>query len=73
MATSLQKLAELGQSPWIDFLWRPFVREGELAGLIDDGIVGVASTRRSFRARSLRETPITSSCPHDFVLRGMSE
>lgn len=49
MATSLQELAELGQSPWIDFLSRPFVGDGELAGLIDDGIVGVTSNPTIFQ------------------------
>jgi transaldolase len=49
MATSLQSLAELGQSPWIDFLSRPLVRDGDLAALIDDGIVGVTSNPTIFQ------------------------
>jgi transaldolase len=49
MATSLQHLAELGQSPWIDFLSRPFVRDGDLAGLAEEGIVGVTSNPTIFQ------------------------
>jgi transaldolase len=43
MASSLHQLAEQGQSPWIDYLSRRMVTGGDLAGLIDDGIVGVTS------------------------------
>jgi transaldolase len=49
MTTSLEHLAELGQSPWIDFLSRPLVRDGDLARLIDDGIVGVTSNPTIFQ------------------------
>lgn len=35
---------------WIDYLSRPFVRDGDLAGLIDDGIVGVTSNPTIFQA-----------------------
>ena len=50
MPTPLKTLAEYGQSAWIDFLSRPFVRSGDLAGLIDDGIVGVTSNPTIFQA-----------------------
>lgn len=49
MATPLQLLAEHGQSPWIDYLSRPFVRDGDLAALIDQGIVGVTSNPTIFQ------------------------
>ena len=49
MTTPLKALAEHGQSPWIDYLSRPFVRDGDLAGLIDDGIVGVTSNPTIFQ------------------------
>ncbi|MHB1572244.1 MAG: transaldolase [Solirubrobacteraceae bacterium] len=49
MATALQELADRGQSPWIDHLSRSFVRDHELAGLIDDGIVGVTSNPTIFQ------------------------
>jgi transaldolase len=50
MPTPLKALAEHGQSPWIDYLSRPFVREGELARLIEEGIVGVTSNPTIFQA-----------------------
>ncbi len=49
MSNSLKALSEHGQSAWIDYLSRPFVREGDLAGLIDDGIVGVTSNPTIFQ------------------------
>jgi transaldolase len=50
VATSLQLLAEHGQSPWIDNLSRQLVQSGELAQLIGDGIVGVTSNPTIFQA-----------------------
>jgi transaldolase len=43
MTTPLQALGEHGTSPWIDYISRPFVRDGDLEGLIRDGIVGITS------------------------------
>ena len=48
MTTALQQLGDRGQSPWIDHLSRPFVRNHELADMIDDGIVGVTSNPTIF-------------------------
>ncbi len=48
--TPLTALAEHGQSPWIDYLSRPFVRDGDLEGLVGDGIVGVTSNPTIFQA-----------------------
>jgi transaldolase len=47
--TPLQELAAHGQSVWIDYLSRPFVQDGDLAGLIDEGIVGVTSNPTIFQ------------------------
>ena len=49
MTTPLQALAEHGQSPWIDYLSRHFVRDGDLAGLIEQGIAGVTSNPTIFQ------------------------
>ena len=49
MTTPLQSLAEYGQSPWIDYVSRSFVRGGDLAGLVDQGIVGVTSNPTIFQ------------------------
>jgi transaldolase len=49
MATPLQLLAEQGQSPWLDYISREFVHEGELERLVRDGIVGVTSNPTIFQ------------------------
>lgn len=47
--TPLQQLAEQGQSVWIDYLSRRFVQDGDLAGLVDQGVVGVTSNPTIFQ------------------------
>src|SRR3954453_19959806 len=49
MSTPLQQLAEHGQSVWIDYLSRRFVKEGDLKGLVDQGVVGVTSNPTIFQ------------------------
>ena len=48
--TPLKQLAEHGQSVWIDYLSRPLVRDGDLAALVREGIVGVTSNPTIFQA-----------------------
>jgi transaldolase len=50
MTTSLHHLREHGQSPWIDYLSRSFVRDGDLQALIDAGVVGLTSNPTIFQA-----------------------
>ncbi|MGY5884635.1 transaldolase [Modestobacter lacusdianchii] len=50
MTTPLQQLTEHGQSPWLDFLSRRFVQDGDLAGLVKDGVRGVTSNPTIFAA-----------------------
>jgi transaldolase len=47
--TPLQQLADLGQSVWIDYLSRPFVKDGDLEGLVRQGVVGVTSNPTIFQ------------------------
>jgi transaldolase len=47
--TPLQQLSQHGQSVWIDYLSRPFIHGGDLAGLIEQGIVGVTSNPTIFQ------------------------
>jgi transaldolase len=47
--TPLQELADHGQSVWTDYLSRPFIHDGHLAGLVDKGIVGVTSNPTIFQ------------------------
>src|SRR3954447_21434518 len=50
MSTPLQQLAERGQSVWIDYLSRTFVKEGDLKGLVEQGVNGVTSNPTIFQA-----------------------
>jgi transaldolase len=47
--TPLKQLAAHGQSVWIDYLSRPFIRDGELEGLVRDGVAGVTSNPTIFQ------------------------
>jgi transaldolase len=48
--TPLQQLSDHGQSVWIDYLSRPFVREGDLEALVREGVDGVTSNPTIFQA-----------------------
>jgi transaldolase len=47
--TPLEQLHDHGQSPWIDYLSRPFLENGELAALVREGIRGVTSNPTIFQ------------------------
>jgi transaldolase len=47
--TRLHRLRDLGRSAWVDYLSRTFVRDGELAALIRDGVAGVTSAPTIFQ------------------------
>ena len=49
MNERLRKLSEAGQSVWIDSLSRDSVQNGELQGMVDDGVVGVTSNPTIFQ------------------------
>jgi transaldolase len=49
-STPLTQLSELGQSVWVDYLSRKFVEQGELEGLVREGVVGVTSNPTIFQA-----------------------
>src|SRR3954454_17135820 len=50
MSTPLQQLSDHGQSVWSDFLSRTFVKDGDLKGLVEQGVVGVTSNPTIFQA-----------------------
>jgi transaldolase len=50
MTTPLKALAEQGQSPWLDYISRTFVHDGELKQLVEDGIVGLTSNPTIFQS-----------------------
>ena len=75
--TPLQQLAEQDQSVWIDFLSRKFVHDGDLAGLVRDGVVGVTSNPTIFQSAiadgdayddQIRELSATESEPKEIFL-----
>jgi transaldolase len=49
MRTALHGLAERGQSPWMDQLSRDLLRGGDLAALVDSGVLGVTSNPTIFQ------------------------
>jgi transaldolase len=77
MTERLKALAEHGQSPWIDYLSRPLLNEGELATLVRDGILGVTSNPTIFQGaiaggdaydEQLREVPSSQNDPREVFL-----
>jgi transaldolase len=48
--TPLKQLSAHGQSVWIDFLSRSFIKDGGLQALVDAGVVGVTSNPTIFQA-----------------------
>jgi transaldolase len=76
--TPLAQLAEQGQSVWIDFLSREFVKDGDLQGLIDQGVNGVTSNPTIFQSaiaggnaydEQLREILKDESAPKEVFLQ----
>jgi transaldolase len=75
--TPLKQLAEQGQSVWIDYLSRKFVHDGDLAGLVRDGVVGVTSNPTIFQGAiaegdayddQIREVTATESDPKEIFI-----
>jgi transaldolase len=77
MTTPLKSLAEHGVSPWLDYISRTFIHDGELGALVDDGIVGVTSNPTIFQGAiadgnayddQLREVLKTETDPKEVFL-----
>jgi transaldolase len=77
MSTRLHELRDHGQSPWLDYIARDFIHDGELAGLIRDGIVGLTSNPTIFQGAiaggnayddQLREVLKTETDPKEVFL-----
>jgi transaldolase len=75
--TPLKQLADAGQSVWIDYLSRKFIQDGGLAGLVDDGVVGVTSNPTIFQSAiaegdayddQIKELSATESEPKEIFL-----
>jgi len=70
--TPLQELADHGQSVWIDYLSRPFVQDGDLAGLVEQGVVGVTSNPTIFQG-AIAEGDAYDDQIRELVEQGESE
>ncbi len=77
MSTPLHSLADHGQSPWIDYISRPFVRDGDMDELVRDGILGMTSNPTIFQGAiadgdayddQLREVLQTQTDPKEVFL-----
>jgi transaldolase len=75
--TPLHQLTEQGQSVWIDFLSRKFLKDGDLAGLIRDGVRGVTSNPTIFQGaiaegdaydEQIKELSATESEPKEIFI-----
>jgi transaldolase len=49
MTTQLHTLRDQGQSPWVDFITRKFLNNGDFEALVTQGIVGVTSNPTIFQ------------------------
>ena len=70
--TPLQELADHGQSVWIDYLSRHFVQDGDLAGLVEQGVVGVTSNPTIFQG-AIAEGDAYDDQIRELVEQGESE
>ncbi|MBI5415210.1 MAG: transaldolase, partial [Candidatus Omnitrophica bacterium] len=46
--TTIQQLADYGQSAWLDYISRPLLESGKLNGLIAQGLRGMTSNPSIF-------------------------
>jgi transaldolase len=65
--TTLQQLAELGQSPWLDNIRRSFIANGGMQDLIDKGILGVTANPTIF------EKAISGSSDYDTAIEQLNK
>src|SRR4051794_32047003 len=70
--TPIKELAAHGQSVWIDYLSRPFVQDGDLEGLVEDGVVGVTSNPTIFQS-AIAEGDAYDDQIRELVEAGQSE
>jgi len=71
MATPLQQLVEIGQSPWYDNIRRGFIASGDLQTLIEGGIRGVTANPTIFEKAILGSSDYDEDI-RDLLARGAS-
>jgi transaldolase len=69
--TKMQKLAELGQSIWLDYIKRSFVTSGGLANYVQQGLRGVTSNPSIFE-KAIAETDEYDEQIQKMALEGKS-
>ena len=65
--TKIQKLNELGQSVWLDFIQRSLIRSGDLLDYVEQGLSGVTSNPAIF------EKAISESSDYDEQMEQLAE
>lgn len=65
--TTLNKLTEAGQSPWLDFISKKIIKDGTLSELISKGITGLTSNPSIF------DSAISKSEDYDSEIKEMTK
>lgn len=65
--TSVQQLAEYGQSVWLDYISRALIHTGRLKNLIDDGVCGLTSNPSIF------DKAVSKSNDYDLYIQALKE
>lgn len=63
--SKIEKLAELGQSLWLDFISRDYIQGGKLQAMINDGLRGITSNPTIF------DKAIAGSAAYDAEIAGL--
>jgi transaldolase len=71
MADALQQLKDIGVAVWLDDLSRAQIKSGELASLVERGVVGVTTNPTIF-AKAIGSGSGYEEQVHDLALRGAS-
>lgn len=69
--TALDRLRQLGQSIWLDYIERGFIAQGELSRLIEEGISGVTSNPTIFH-RAIADSRAYDASIAGFIRDGVA-
>ena len=64
---TLQRLSQIGQSPWYDNIDRRFIKNGKLKELFDNGLLGVTSNPTIF------EKAVSASSEYDTEIKNLAK
>lgn len=68
----MNKLADLGQAIWFDYIRRSFISSGELKSLVDQGLRGVTSNPSIFESAIAGSNDYDNAL-HELVEAGLSD